>query len=156
MLTAQQQVDEFIHSINMYIEMTNASFVGYNEKFKEVASISIDDIDNSDKKELINYALILQQYGAYLQDELNRNTVVLNWCESVINDLIIKYEKEHGQFDKYTKYEIKRSILFSENSFAEKINEIRMTAHSRVTILDGKIHSLKRMSDIMLERAKYE
>lgn len=154
MSDAQSIVNDFLAAVDTYINGVHSCFSSYNEDFLEAASLTFEDIDKCSRAELMNYSFILQQYSSYIQDELNKNVIVLNWTENIINDLLVKYEKDHGSFDKYTKYELKRSILFSDNSFAEKINEIRQTAQSRVTVLEGKVGTLKRMSDILLERSK--
>jgi 16S rRNA U516 pseudouridylate synthase RsuA-like enzyme len=115
--------------------------------------MELSDIANKSRSELLDIAYMLQGYASYIQDETNRNTVILNWCNSVLDELLVKFERT-AAFDKYTKFDMKKVIMISDNSFAQTIEELRKTASMRVTLLEGKVFQVKKMSDIILEKSR--
>lgn len=153
LLNANESKEKFEQSIDEYLEISKICFSSYKEEFSFYADMELSDLVSKTRSELLDIAYMLQGYASYIQDELNRNTVVLNWCNSFLDELLVKFEKQHA-FDKYTKFEMKKIIMISDNSFAQTIEELRKTASMRVTLLEGKVFQVKKMSDIILEKSR--
>lgn len=150
---AKTKLEKFLVLVDNYIDQANARFTSYQEEFGVVADLSMTDLGSKNQDELFNIAYTLYSYSSYIQDEVNKNQIVLNWCNSEIDRLLVTYDKNVG-FDKYTKHETKKATLVVENSFATKIEQMRLHAESRLQALEGKVFNLKRQADTLLEKAK--
>lgn len=153
LLNANESKEQFEKSIDEYLDSSHIVFSSYKEEYAFYADMELSDLANKSRSELLDIAYMLQGYASYIQDETNRNTVILNWCNSVLDELLVKFEKT-AAFDKYTKFDMKKIIMISDNSFAQTIEELRKTASMRVTLLEGKVFQVKKMSDIILEKSR--
>jgi uncharacterized protein YlzI (FlbEa/FlbD family) len=153
LLNANESKQKFEQSIDEYLESSHIVFSKYKEEYAFYSDMELSDLANKSRSELLDIAYMLQGYASYIQDETNRNLVVLNWCNSVLDELLVKFEKT-AAFDKYTKFDMKKVIMISDNSFAQTIEELRKTASTRVTLLEGKVFQVKKMSDIILEKSR--
>lgn len=152
-VTADEKLQYHLNNINRYIESSNCNYSSYQEEFKIYADMTVYDLNKKTSDELFNIAFILYSYVAYLQDEINKHKTVLAFCESELNSLMAKHRSDYG-FDKYTKHEMRRSTIIFENSHAAKLEEIRLSASNKLTLLDGKVYELKRQAEILLEKSK--
>jgi hypothetical protein len=148
---ASDKLAEHISSITDYINGANAKFSSFREEYLLVADLSIDQIKKYTQSELFDAAYLLYGYATYLQDEINKNKVALNWCNDQMEKLIVKHNDEFGQ---YTKHESKKHILSQSNSYAASLENMRQIAEARLCSLDGKVYELKRKADILLEKGK--
>jgi hypothetical protein len=148
---ASEKLAEHIASINDYINSTNAKFASFREEYLLIADMSADKLKNLTQQDLFDAAYLLYGYATYLQDEINKNKVALNWCNDQMEKLIVKHNDEFGQ---YTKHESKKHILSQSNSYASSLENMRQVAESRICLLDGKVYELKRKADILLEKGK--
>ena len=90
-------------------------------------------------------------YANYLQEEHNSNLVKLNYANDSLRQIVAS---EMGQFDKYTKHEIKQQNVINNNEFASKLDVIRKHAQARVDKLSEKIKDIRKMGESLLELAK--
>jgi hypothetical protein len=150
-LKASDKLAEHISSINDYIDSSNTKFSSFREEYLMVADLSLDQLRKSSQQELFDAAYLLYGYATYIQDEINKNKVALNWCNDQMEKMIVKNQHEFGQ---YTKHESKKHILASSNSYAASLENMREIAEARLQSLDGKVFELKRKADILLERGK--
>lgn len=150
-LKASDKLAEHIESINNYINSSNTKFSAFREEFLLVSDLSSDQLKKLTQHELFDYAYLLYGYATYIQDEINKNKVALNWCNDQMEKLIVKHSHEFGQ---YTKHESKKHILSQTNSYASSLENMREVAEARLQALDGKVYELKRKADILLEKGK--
>jgi ribosome-associated translation inhibitor RaiA len=150
-LKASEKLGEFINSINSYIEVGNLKFSGFKEEYLLVANYSSEQLDKLTQAELFDSAYLLYGYATYIQDEINKNKIALNWCQNELEKMIVKHSDEFGQ---YTKHESKKYILSQSNSYANSLEHMREVAESRLTALDGKVFEIKRKADILMEKGK--
>ena len=150
-LKASDKLAEHLASINDYINMSNTKFSSFREEYLVVADLSSEQLRKFTQAEAFDAAYLLYGYATYIQDEINKNKVALNWCHDQIEKLIVKHNNEFGQ---YTKHESKKYILSQNNSYAASIENMREIAEARLQSLDGKVFELKRKADILLERGK--
>lgn len=149
--TAKENLEQHIKDIDDYINSHNTKFSSFREEFLLVADLSLDNIKKLTKDELFDNAYILYSYASYIQDDINRNKIALDWCNDQIEKLIVQH---NDSFDKYTKHESKKQIIAMENSYAAKVDQMRLIAESRLQALDGKVYEIKRKADILLEKGK--
>lgn len=150
-LKASDKLAEYISSINDYINVSNTKFSSFREEYLFVADMSSEQLKKLTQVELFDAAYLLYGYATYIQDEINKNKVALNWCNDQMEKLIVKNSQEFGQ---YTKHESKKHILSTINSYAASLEHMREVAESRLQSLDGKVYELKRKADILLEKGK--
>lgn len=150
-LKASDRLAEHIKSIDEYIAISNVSYSAFNVEYVVVSNFTKQDMSNMTSQELFDSAYLLYGYSTYIQDEVNKNKVALSWCNDQIEKLVAA---NLGNFDQYTKHDVKRQIIIRENSYAASVDQMRLIAESRLQSLEGKTYELKRQGDILLERAK--
>jgi hypothetical protein len=150
-LKASEKLAEHLDAITSYIEISNTKFSSFREEYLLVADLSIDQLKNLTQQEAIDSAYLLYGYATYIQDEINKNKIALNWCHDQMERMIVKHSQDFGQ---YTKHESKKHILAANNSYAASLENMREVAEARLQSLDGKVYELKRRADILLEKGK--
>lgn len=150
-LKASEKLSEHLASINDYINSSNTKFSSFREEYLLVADLGIDQIKKMTQQEAFDAAYLLYGYATYIQDEISKNKIALNWCNDQMEKMIAKHQNEFGQ---YTKHESKKHILAQNNSYASSLENMREVAEARLQALDGKVYELKRKADILLEKGK--
>lgn len=149
--TAKENLEQHIKDIDDYIHGHNTKFSSFREEFLLVADMPIENLKKLTKDELFDNAYILYSYASYIQDDINRNKIALDWCNDQLEKMVVK---NNETFDKYTKHESKKQIIAQENSYAAKVDQMRLVAEARLQALDGKVYEIKRKADILLEKGK--
>jgi|TARA_R110002020_G_scaffold259954_2_gene474110 hypothetical protein len=150
-LKASDRLAEHIKSIEDYINLSNVSYSTFNVEYIVVSNLTREDMSKMTTQEMFDAAYLLYGYSTYIQDEINKNKVALNWCEDQIEKLVAA---NLNNFDQYTKHDVKRQIIIKENTYAASVDAMRAVAESRLQSLEGKVYELKRQGDILLERGK--
>lgn len=151
--SAEQNLNRFMEGVEEYIRSSNCKFATFRTEFTQVSNLTLLELEELSRDDLLDYSYSLYCYASYLQDELNKSRVVSNWCHQELEILVAKHREDYG-FTKFTKHEAKKPVLIFENSFAEKLSELKAVADSRLQILDGKIYEIKRKAEILLEKGK--
>ena len=150
-LKASEKLAKHLDDITNYINLTNTKFIAFKEEFLLVSDLSSDDLKKLTQSEAFDSAYLLYGYATYIQDEINKNKIALNWCNDQMEKLIVLHQNEFGQ---YTKHESKKHILAKSNSYASSLENMREVAEARIQSLEGKVFELKRKADILLEKGK--
>ena len=150
-LTASERLAQHIEQIDNYLDLSNVRFAAFREEFLDTANMPLDRIKKFTQQELFDRAYVLYGYSSYIQDEINKNKVVLDWCNDQIEKLVAG---NLSNFDQYTKHEVKRQSIIRENSYAAKCDQMRSIAEARLQSMEGKVYELKRKGDILLEKGK--
>jgi hypothetical protein len=150
-LTASEKLSEHLNLINAYIDLSNTKFSSFREEYLLVANLSSEDLRKLTQQEAFDTSYLLYGYATYIQDEINKNKVALNWCNDQLEKLVVSHNDE---FSQYTKHEVKRQIIIKNNTYAASVDRMREVAESRLIALDGKVYELKRKADILLEKGK--
>lgn len=150
-LKASDKLAEHLNSISSYIDLSNTKFSSFREDYLLVANMSSEDLKKLTQQESFDAAYMLYAYATYIQDEINKNKIALNWCNDQLEKLVVAHNNEFGQ---YTKHEVKRQIIIKDNNYAASVDKMREVAEARLQALDGKVYELKRKADILLEKAK--
>lgn len=133
-LTAKDALKEFESLVDKYETDINLLFPKCQPSNIESAlNLTEQDLNQMNSEECGAKAHTLSQYILYLQKEINRNTIRVNWAKNKMNLLIAAKFNEYG--DKYTKVEIKMGMLCKENTYAAAINGILQHAEARITSL---------------------
>lgn len=150
-LKASEKLSEHLNLITAYTDMSNTKFSSFREEYLLAANLSSDELKKLTQQEAFDTSYLLYGYATYIQDEINKNKIALNWCNDQLEKLVVAHNDEFGQ---YTKHEVKRQIIIKDNNYAASVDRMREVAESRLQALDGKVYELKRKADILLEKAK--
>lgn len=150
-LKAADKLSEHISLIASYIDLSNTKFSSFREEYLLIANLSSEDLKKLTQQEAFDTAYLLYGYSTYIQDEINKNRIALNWCNDQLEKLVVAHNEEFGQ---YTKHEVKRQLIIKDNNYAASVDKMREVAEARLQALDGKVYELKRKADILLEKAK--
>ena len=152
-LDAESELNQYLSQIDDFIVSGNFDTSKYQDECEEYLSLDQDDFNRLTQQSLLDGAYYLFGYCAYIQDNCNKQKIILSWCNSQLDKLVIKYEKTNG-FEQYTKHEFKRPIVISDNIYAAKVEELRLLAESRFLLLDSKCYNVRRQGETLLEKAK--
>lgn len=150
-LKASEKLSEYLNSITSYIDLSNTKFSSFREEYLLAANLSSEQLKKLTQQEAFDTAYLLYAYATYIQDEINKNKIALNWCNDQLEKLVVAHNDE---FSQYTKHEVKRQIIIRDNNYAASVDKMREVAEGRLQALDGKVYELKRKADILLEKAK--
>ena len=150
-LKASEKLSEHLNLITAYIELGNTKFSSFREEYLLAANLSSEQLKKLTQQEAFDTAYLLYAYATYIQDEINKNKIALNWCNDQLEKLVVAHNDE---FSQYTKHEVKRQIIIKDNNYAASVDKMREVAEGRLQALDGKVYELKRKADILLEKAK--
>ena len=114
-LTASERLAKHIEQIDNYLDLSNVRFAAFREEFLDTANMPLDRVKTFTQQELFDRAYILYGYASYIQDEINKNKVVLDWCNDQIEKLVVG---NLHNFDQYTKHEVKRQSIIRDNNYA--------------------------------------
>ena len=150
-LKASDRLAQHIERIDNYLDLANVRFSNFHEEYLVSADMSRSKMSSLTQQEHFDHAYVLYGYASYIQDEINKNKVVFNWCEDQIEKMVVA---NLNNFDQYTKHEVKRQSIIRENTYAAKCDQMRGVAEARLQSLEGKVYELKRKGDILLEKGK--
>jgi len=148
-LKADERLKAHLDNIEDYIQLSNIKFSQFYEDYVYFASLDRESLSKLTTQELFDASYMLYGYATYIQDEINKNKVIVDWCDNEIQRMLITH-----QFDQYTKHETKIQIVVRDNSYATKVHQMQMIASARLQSLEGKVWEIKRQADILLERGK--
>ena len=120
---------------------------GSESELNKYFSFDRDVIEAMSAEECATTAYRLAQFSFYFQREVNRETAREKWAKSQLDDTI---SKELSGYDKFTKHDVKISMICQENSYAKTLRSIQIKAEQRVTRLTYLSSSIKNLSDTMM------
>lgn len=91
-------------------------------------------IEKLSPRECSVIAFRLSQYSFFLQRSINRERSMLTYAKLQLDAIVAKHS---GDFDKYTKHEVKESNICASNSAAMEWKRIQITAQQRIDRLDS-------------------
>jgi len=112
---AAEQLENFRKAVDDYVSLRGVKQVEFSEDFHVANELDLDVMDKLTQQECFNYAYTLYQYANYIQDEINSQRIILDWCNSKLNYVIANNQ---DNFPQYTKHEMKIPLMIKENSFA--------------------------------------
>ena len=150
-LKASDRLSDHIKSIEEYINLSNVTYSTFNVEYIVAANLTKEDMGKMTTQEMFDTAYLLYGYSTYIQDEINKNKVVVDWCNDQLEKIVTANLENYGQ---YTKHETKRQSIIKENTYAAKCDQMLQVAEGRLQCLEGKTYELKRKGDILLEKGK--
>lgn len=150
-LNASERLEHFLKCINDYIESKNFTGPKFNEEFKQPETLDLDTMNCLTRDDCFNYGYMLYQYADFVATELNKNKSIVLYCEDSLNKIL---SKEMPDMPQFTKHEMKAAMILNENVVANKINEWKIVAQSRVDFLYTKEYNLRKKAECLIEKGK--
>jgi hypothetical protein len=116
-------------------------------------TIDVLKLTNLTQQECFEYAYLLIQYADHIGTERSKTQNVVRWCEDSLQK-IIGQEIEDGEWGQYEKHEVKVGQILRNNSVANKINDWKITAESRLEHLQQRDYNVRRKADILIEKGR--
>ena len=150
-LNASERLKKFLDDIDQYIEAKNFVGAAFSEEFKAAESFDSDKLRSLNQDDCFNYAFMLMQYADQINSELAKAKSVVAWCEDALNKMIAS---ELMNMQQIAKHEMKVGAILKENEVAAKINEWKITAQSRIDLLQNKEYNIRRKADCLIEKGR--
>lgn len=150
---AETKLEEYLAQIDKFIAVNHFIDSNYKDEYLRYSDMDEASLRGLSSRELLEGSYFLFGYCSYIEDCANRQKIILDWCQSQLDKVISKYEKESG-FDKFTKHESRKPIVVRENIYAEKVEDLRLVAAARYDLLQTKVFNLKKRGDVLMEKSK--
>lgn len=145
MKTAKEKLDINAQLIEKYergLGIPEIKAPGEDSELQEYLNMERDVIEKLSPNRTWSISVRLSQFSFYLQRCINRNKAVVKFADYELNKLVAQ---EVGQYDKWTKHEVKVSLICKENVAAAELLQIKNYAEQiveRLTDLSAGIKSL--------------
>lgn len=110
-----------------------------------------EDLISLSSDEAYAGAFKLHSYCVFVRKETDKCIAKRAWCEEIIHNIVARNWSNHSE---YMKYEIKRQAIISEDTFATKVEKMRIYLNAVIIQSDQKLDSVKRMADILQDIGK--
>jgi hypothetical protein len=150
-LNANERLEQFLKYIDDYIQSKNFIGPSFNEEFKIPENMGLDQMNFLTRDDCFNYAYMLYQYADFVARELSKNKSIILYCEDALNKIL---SREMVDMPQFTKHDMKVASILNENAVANKINDWKIVAQSRVDFLQNKEYNLRKKADCLMEKGK--
>ena len=155
-LTAKERlakVDQLLDEYEKSVGLCALSSPGTEQELQEYLSM---DRKSMEALQSINCAEIgyrLSQFSFHIQRTYNREKARVIWAKQQVTEVIAK---SLGDYDKFTKYDIKVALIMKENHYADSLQKIATYAEQRAQRLEFLATSIKNIADAMrnMQQAK--
>lgn len=151
-MSGEEKYNIFISSIDNWICNSGIIDIKLNPSVERCLNLSQSDIRALSGHECLEYSYELYAYAEYLDSIFAKQQIALDWAEDSIWYIISDKIDQYG--DKYTKWQEKYFHAVKENPLATQIMKVKNTASARIKVLENKIATIKKMSEILLSLSK--
>lgn len=147
-MTGEEKLNEFLSSIDDWIKSKNIiNIKPKNSNVEMILTLSVEELQKLNQETCLQYAYELYSYSEYIETIKNKENAILEWADSSIWFIICKLINQYG--DKYTKWQEKYHAAIKENPLAVDILKIKNHASARVSMLSGKVETIKKMAELL-------
>jgi hypothetical protein len=97
------------------------------------------------------HAFKLHSYCISLRKDLDKALAKVEWCENILHKMVGERWKE---FSDYMRYEPKRQLIISEDTFATKVDKLACQLKASNMQVERKLDHVKKMADILQDMGK--
>lgn len=123
----------------------------FDAVIQTVLDMSHDDLIRLSADSASAYAFKMHSYCIFLRKDMDKASAKLLWCEEILHKIVSKHWKDHSE---YMKYEVKRHAIISEDTFAVKVEKMRVYLSGAIIQVERKLDHVKRMADILQDMGK--
>ena len=146
-MSGEERLNEFILTINNWVELKGLPEIQLRPEIEETLNLSKKELSKLTSKEYLEIAYELYAYAQYLESVLAKEKITLDWAESSLLYIISDKLSQYGT--QYTKWDEKYNASIKENPLASQILKVKVHAAAKVQILEAKIPTTKKMSDVL-------
>lgn len=143
--TFLQRIEDYISLEGVYHDNSNL-----REEFEKCDGMTMEQLNKLSQQECFDYSFLLCQYADHISREKAKQENVVRWC----NDSLFRILAQEIDNDMVAKHEIKAARVFIENAVADKINEWKNHAESRLANLTNREYNIRKKADILIEKGK--
>ena len=121
--------------------------VQLNTEAQEYLSLTYSELNNYDEQECNIASYILEQYALFLQKYTNRLQARHDWASENITTIIGKIGNNYG--DKWTKYEMRKAMVISDNEYAEALHAIVMECKAKINDISFIVRNITSISNTL-------
>lgn len=144
-------LDDLIHFVDRYC----MEFMVPECKFDTEMQIALDltnhDLIHLSSDEANAFAFRLHAYCIFLRKELDKVLAKKVWCEEILHKVV---GANWNSFSEYMRYEPKRQAIIAQDTFAVKVEYMRVQLIAASLQSEEKIRSVAKMADILEALAK--
>lgn len=96
-------------------------------------------------------AFKLNAYCICIRKNLDKNIAKVNWAEEILNRIVGTHWRDHSE---YMKYEPKRQAIIAEDTFATKVEKMRIYLLAANQQMASKLLNVERMANILQDIGK--
>jgi len=151
-MNGEERFEVFKSSIEDWINLHGIQAVKPNPAIDEILNINRDQLRRLTHNQCLEYAYELYAYSEYLDSLLCKEQIAFDWADDSIWYVIADKIDQYG--DKYTKWQEKYFKAVKENPLATQIVKVKTYSSARIKVLQNKISTIKKMSEILSSLAK--
>jgi undecaprenyl pyrophosphate synthase len=140
------KIDQILDDYEKRSGLPQCKAPGAEEEFEKYLTMDRTEMEALQHENCAEIGYRLSQYAFYLQRLFNREKARVIWARQQLTDTIAK---SLGDYDKFTKYDIKVALIIKENVYAESLSKIITYAEQRAQRLEFLATSLKNMADAL-------
>jgi len=144
-----------LNDLTSFIDRYCMEFMTPDCKFdpviQSIMDLPYEDLISLSSDEAYANSFKLHSYCVYIRKEMDKCLAKRLWCEETLNNMVAKNWKNHSE---YMKYEVKRQAVIAEDTFATKVEKMRIYLNGAISQSDNKLDSVKRMADILQDIGK--
>ncbi len=140
----EDRLKEYQSTLDHYAIKIGVAHIMYSPEANKAMLLTGEELRGMSPEECGETAFILSQYATFVEMEYNKENANLEWAEDKLTDIIAKEGDRYG--DKYTKFEIKKARVLSDDSSAKVLGNIITEARGRATKLKGIASGIRVMA----------
>jgi hypothetical protein len=151
-LTIDDKIKELEKQLDVYDNQFCLNKVVLSPEVETILALKDEELRVLPRETCFSYAFLLAEFSLVVQKEQNRQTAKMKWAEHNLNIIVAKEQNNYG--DKYTKYEIRKSMIIADNEYAKVLGDVIIKATCQIEELNFLATTINRMSDILKEYGK--
>ena len=151
-MNGEERYNLFLSNIDTWIGTEGVAKFEIRPEVEEAINMDTSDIRSLSPQKCLEMSYELYCYAEYLDSILAKQETALEWAEDSIMYIISDKLDQYG--DKYTKWQEKYFRAVKENPLACEIIKVKNTASARVRILENKIQTIKKLSEVLTNLSK--
>lgn len=151
-MNGEERYNVFISNLENWISSNGIAKIDCNPEVEKTLNMRQADLRKLTHNECLELSYELYAYSEYLDSILAQQQTVLVWADDSIWYIISDKVDQYGS--KYTKWQEKYFRAVKENPLASEIIRVKNMAAARVKILENKISTVKKLSDILFSLSK--
>lgn len=151
-MNGEEKFNNFIENIDNWIKSHGVIDIEPNDNVAKTLNLKQQDMQRLSSNQCMELAYELYAYAEYLDSILRKQKIAFDWAEDSIWYIISDKMNNYG--DKYAKWQQKYFSAIKENPLAADIIKVKNTASARIKMLESKVESVRKMSDILYNLSK--